>query len=62
MSGDDLPQGRGGPLSNPGPPQPTRWILYDTPATSDNLSGTFSQISTQGTWPSGFDALSDRCR
>lgn len=60
VSGTDLPQGRGGPLGPP--PAPTAWILYDTPATSDSLSGTGQQFSSAGTWPAGFDALPDRCR
>jgi len=62
VSGDDLPQGRGGPLGSPATPPPTRWILYDTPATTDNLAGTFSQIAAQGSWPPTFDALPDLCR
>ena len=59
VSGPDLPQGRGGPAATAPPPA---WILYDTPATGDSLSGTGQQFSTAGTWPAGFDALPDRCR
>ena len=65
VSGPDLPQGRGGPMAA-GSPAPTAWILYDTPATTDSLSGTGAQYVGAGpatpAWPVGFDDLPDRCR
>jgi hypothetical protein len=65
VSGPDLPQGRGGPLAASSP-VPTAWIFYDTPATSDSISGTGVQYAgasaASGTWPLGFDTLPDRCR
>jgi hypothetical protein len=59
VSGPDLPAGRGGVA---GPPASPTWILYFTPATNEDGTGTGTQYSTQGTWPPGFDALPDRCR
>jgi len=65
VSGPDLPQGRGGPLAVASP-APTAWIFYDTPATSDSISGTGIQYAggtpTTPAWPFGFDTLPDRCR
>jgi hypothetical protein len=65
VSGPDLPHGRGGPLAASSP-VPTAWIFYDTPATSDSISGTGVQYAgasaASGTWPLGFDSLPDRCR
>ena len=66
VSGPDLPQGRGGPPGAQSSPPPTAWILYDVSATGRNLSGTGTQYAgasaSSGTWPTGFDALLDRCR
>lgn len=65
VSGPDLPQPRGGPFGA-APPASTVWILYDTAATTDSLSGTSIQYagatSTTPPWPLGFDALPDLCR
>jgi hypothetical protein len=65
VSGPDLPQRRGGPMGAPSP-EPTAWIFYDTPATTDSASGTGAQYAGAGpatpAWPVGFDDLPDRCR
>lgn len=65
VSGPGLPQGRGGPLGAASP-APTVWILYDTAATTDSLSGTGVQYAgaTPSTpaWPLGLDTLPDLCR
>lgn len=61
VSGPDLPQGRGGPMSSATPP-PTTWLLYNVSATTQNGGGTGRAYSASGTWPPGFDALPDRCR
>ena len=64
VSGPDLPQGRLGPMAA-GSPAPTAWIFYDTPATTDNASGTGAQYAGSGPgtppWPAGFDTLPDLC-
>ncbi|HET7699379.1 MAG TPA: hypothetical protein VFM06_00765 [Candidatus Limnocylindria bacterium] len=65
VSGPDLPLGRRGPLLRSpatSTPTPTAWMLFTTSATGDNIAGTGARYSTQGTWPSDFDALPDRCR
>lgn len=65
VSGPDLPPGRRGPMAAGSPP-PTAWILYGTSATGGTNYGTGAQYAgasaTSGTWPTGFDALPDRCR
>jgi hypothetical protein len=64
VSGPDLPQGRLGPMAVV-PPPPTAWIFYDTPATTENASGTGAQYAGTGpktpAWPVGFDTLPDLC-
>jgi hypothetical protein len=66
VSGPDLPQGRGGGPGAPSSRPPTAWMLYDTSATGANRSGGGAQYAgasaASGSWPTGFDALADRCR
>jgi hypothetical protein len=39
-----------------------RWQMYVTPAnSSDDGAGMWGQLSPNGDWPPGFDALKDRC-
>lgn len=58
--GFNLPS-RGGRLGG-GQPEPPRWQLSVTPANSnDDGAGMWGQTSNAGDWPSGFDALKDRC-
>jgi hypothetical protein len=62
VSGPDLPQGRGGPRGYSGTPAPTSWFLYTASATTDRAGGgTGAVYATNGTWPTYFDALPDRC-
>jgi len=65
VSGPDLPQGRSDPIgldTRPAAtPPPTTWMLYITAATSDGPDIGAMSLSTTGTWPPGFDALSDVC-
>ena len=65
VTGPGLPLPRGGPRgpgSTGATPTPTAWMLYQTPATNDRSEGTGGQSSSNGTWPPGFDGLTDRCR
>jgi len=65
VTGPGLPLprgGLGGPGSTGATPSPTAWMLYQTPATNDRSEGTGGQSSSNGTWPPGFDGLTDRCR
>jgi hypothetical protein len=56
---------RGGPLrlgsDPPATPTPTAWVLYDMAATNDRGEMTGMSLSSNGTWPPGFDAQPDRC-
>jgi hypothetical protein len=52
---------RGGRLGA-GPQDPPRWQMYVTAANSnDDGAGMWGQLSSNGDWPPGFDALKDRC-
>jgi len=52
---------RGGRLGG-GQSDAPRWQMYVTPANSnDDGAGTWGQLSSNGDWPPGFDALKDRC-
>jgi len=63
--GPDLPLPRGGPLrlgsGSPATPTPTAWMLYDMAATNDRGEMTGMSLSSNGTWPPGFDAQPDLC-
>jgi len=63
--GPDLPLPRGGPLrlgsGPPATPTPTAWMLYDMAATNDRGEMTGMSLSSNGTWPPGFDAQPDLC-